>query len=130
MVGGAAHALEKDDLVVHRHAKGDLVVQTDGEVVAALDPALTDELKREGIARELVSRVQRMRRDAGYKVTDRIHLWVDGDEAVRQAALAHRSYISSETLATELALSPAQAADLQQEIDLDGVKARIAVRKA
>ncbi len=129
-VGGAAHALSKDDLVVHRHAKGDLVVQTDGEVVAALDPRLTDDLKREGIARELVSRVQRMRRDAGYQVTDRIHLWVDGDEPVREAALAHRSYISSETLALELALSPAQAADRQQEIDLDGVKARIAVRKA
>ncbi|MFI5213299.1 MAG: DUF5915 domain-containing protein, partial [Gemmatimonadales bacterium] len=129
-VGGATHRLEKDDLVVHRHAKGDLVVQTDGEVVAALDPVLTEELKREGIARELVSRVQRMRRDAGYQVTDRIHLWVDGDEPVRQAALAHRSYISSETLALDLALSPAQAADQQQEVDLDGVKARIAVRKA
>jgi isoleucyl-tRNA synthetase len=129
-VAGARYALEPGDLVVHRHAKGDLVVQTDGEVVAALDPALTDELRREGLAREIVSRVQRMRRDAGYRVTDRIHLWVDGDEAVRQAALAHRSYISEETLALALEVSAAGSDAPEQVVDLDGRQARIGIRKA
>ena len=52
VVQGGAHALEKDDLVVHRHARGDLVVQTDGEVVAALDATLTDDLREEGLARD------------------------------------------------------------------------------
>ena len=129
-VAGARHAVLPDDVIVHRHAKGDLVVQTDGEVVAALDTQLTDELKREGLARDVVSRVQRMRRDAGYQVTDRIHLWVDGDEPVREAALAHRSYISEETLALALAVAPADSADLVQDVDFDGVKARIGVKKA
>ncbi len=129
-VQGATHPLEPDDLVVHRHARGDVVVESDGEVVAALDATLTDDLKREGLAREVVSRVQRMRKDAGYQVGDRIHLWVDGDEAVRQAVLAHTGYISGETLALALAVGEAPAADLVQDVDLDGMRARLAVRRA
>jgi isoleucyl-tRNA synthetase len=129
-VAGETHAVEAEDVIVHRHARGDVVVESDGEVVAALDPALTDELRQEGLAREVVSRVQRMRRDAGYRVGDRIHLWVDGDERVRQAVLAHRGYISGETLALALAVEGPAAADLVQDVDLDGVKARLAVRRA
>ncbi len=129
-VQGALHPLAPDDLVVHRHARGDMVVESDGEVVAALDPALTDELRREGLAREVVSRVQRMRKDAGYQVGDRIHLWVDGDERVRQAVLAHTGYISGETLALALAVGEAPTADLVQDVELDGMRARLAVRRA
>jgi len=128
-VQGAAHALEPDDLAIHRQARGDLVVRTDGEVVAALDAVLTDELKQEGLAREIVSRVQRMRREAGYEVADRIHLWVDGAPAVREAVAVHRGYISEETLAVSLDVGAADSADLSQDADLDGVAARIAVKR-
>ncbi len=127
---GERHALEPDDLTVLRHARGDLVVESDGEVVAALDPALTDELRSEGLARELVSRVQRLRRDAGYQVGDRIHLWVDGDPGVVEAAERHRGYISSETLALALAFGNGQGADVEQDVDLDGTRAHLALRRA
>jgi isoleucyl-tRNA synthetase len=131
VVEGVAYPLEPDDLVVRRHARGDVVVETDGEVVAAIDPTLTEELRQEGLAREVVSRVQRMRRDAGYRVSDRIELWVDGDEPVRRAARRHAEYIAGETLAHALAVAgTAPAADLVQELDLDGVTARLAVRRA
>ena len=66
---------------VHRQARGDVVVRADGGVVAAIDPALTEELRQEGLAREVVSRVQRLRREAGFQVTDRIEVWVRGDAA-------------------------------------------------
>jgi isoleucyl-tRNA synthetase len=127
-VQGAAFALEPDDLVVHRQAKGDFVVQTDGEVVAALDPALTEELKQEGLAREIVSRVQRMRRDAGLEVTDRIRIRVDGDAPVREAAHVHRGYISEETLALDVTVGVVDGNGL--DVDLDGLKARIEITKA
>jgi isoleucyl-tRNA synthetase len=129
-VGGAEHRLEPGDLVVHRDARGDLVVESDGEVVAALDTAVTDELRSEGLAREVVSRVQRMRRDAGYVVSDRIHLWVEGGDEVRRAIEAHSDYISGETLALALAVGEAPQADLVQDTDLDGLSARLAVRRA
>jgi isoleucyl-tRNA synthetase len=130
VVGGVTQPLERDDLVVHRHARGELVVQADGEVVAALDPVLTDELRAEGLAREIVSRVQRMRRDAGFQVTDRIALRVDGDGPVQAALALHRGYISDETLAVSLEVSAPRDGDAVQEADLDGVKVRIAVRLA
>ncbi len=126
-VQGAPHALEPDDLVVHRQAKGELVVQTDGEVFAALDVALTDALKREGLARELVSRIQRMRRDAGLEVTDRIRLAVAGDAALLDAVAVHRGYISEETLALDLAVGGGNGG--MQELDLDGVKASVGIAK-
>ena len=128
---GRPHALEPGDLTVHRQARGDVVVRADGGVVAALDPALTDELRQEGVAREVVSRLQRLRRDAGYQVTDRIEVWVGGDRAVEEATRRHADYISGETLARALTVGrEPPAADLAQDIELDGLKARLAVRRA
>jgi isoleucyl-tRNA synthetase len=130
-VQGQRHAVERDDLVVLRHARGDVVVETDGEVFAGIDPTLTDELRQEGLAREVVSRVQRLRKDAGYRVSDRIELWVDGDEPVRRAARLHAEYIAGETLAHAVAVEgSAPNADVVQDLELDGLKARIAVRRA
>jgi len=138
-VGGATHALEPGDLEIVRHARGDLVVESDGEVVAALDPALTEALRLEGVARELVSCVQRARKAAGLQVSDRIDLAVQGDEPVLRAVAAHRGYISGETLAGTLVFPApdepfgawaAQSGGQVQDLDLDGVRARFALKKA
>ena len=130
-VRGGREQLQADDLTVQRHARGDVIVRSDGEVVAALDPALTDDLRQEGLAREVVSRVQRMRRDAGYRVSDRIELWVGGDPPVQEATRRHADYIAGETLARALTVGDGAAtADLVQEVDLDGLRARLAVRRA
>jgi isoleucyl-tRNA synthetase len=130
-VEGRAARLEADDLAVHRQARGDVVVRADGVVVAALDPALTDDLRQEGLAREIVSRVQRLRRDAGYQVSDRIDLWVAGDAAVLAAAERHGGYIGGETLARRVRTGvPDGAADAGQDVELDGLKAHLAVRRA
>jgi len=131
VVRGARERLQPDDLTVQRHARGDVIVRSDGEVVVALDPALTDALRQEGLAREVVSRVQRMRRDAGYQVSDRIELSVGGDPPVQEATRRHADYIAGETLARALTVGDgAPAADLVQEVDLDGLRARLAVRRA
>jgi isoleucyl-tRNA synthetase len=130
-VRGVRERLEPLDVTVQRHARGDVVVRSDGEVVAALDPALTEALRQEGLAREVVSRVQRMRRDAGYRVSDRIELVVGGDPAVQEATRRHAGYIAGETLARALTVGDGvPAADLVQEVDLDGLRARLAVRRA
>jgi len=133
VVQGATHTLEPGDLKIKRHAKGELVVEADGEMVAAIDPAVSDDLKDEGLAREIVSRVQRLRKDAGYHIADRIHLWVDGDAAVVKAARRYAEYIAGETLAIGVQVAngePSPPADLSQQVDLDGIAARIAVRRA
>ncbi|THH39955.1 isoleucine--tRNA ligase [Neolewinella litorea] len=79
-------------------------VATDGELTVALDVNVTPELAREGLARELVSRIQNLRKDSGLEVTDRIDIRLSGPEAVREAVEAHRDYITEETLADTLHL--------------------------
>jgi isoleucyl-tRNA synthetase len=130
-VAGAAVRLEPGDLTVHRQARGDLVVRADGVTVAALDAALTEPLRREGLAREIVSRVQRLRRDAGYQVTDRIEVWIGGDQPVEEATRQHADYIAGETLARALTVgAEAPAADAVHDVEVDGFRARLAVRRA
>jgi isoleucyl-tRNA synthetase len=119
-----------EDVTVEREVAGDWVVQSEGPFVVALDPALDDDLRSEGLARELVNRVQRMRKDAGFEYSDRIALWIDGAEPVREAARAHAARLREETLARELAVGErSPAADLEQRHDLDGHEAIVGVRR-
>jgi isoleucyl-tRNA synthetase len=127
-VDGETHALDQHDMTIIRRASGALVIAEDGGFFAAIDPTVTLELRREGLARELISRVQRMRKEAGLAVSDRIKLAVAGSEEILAAVQAHGDWIASEVLATELVfrdgLDDRQA--VAQELDLDGVVARVA----
>jgi isoleucyl-tRNA synthetase len=91
-----------EDVVVEREVAIDWLVQSEGPFVVALDPTLTPDLVRDGLAREIVSRVQRLRKDAGYEYTTRIALAIGGDPVVLDAAHQAASLIQGETLAREL----------------------------
>ncbi len=110
-----------EDVIVEREVRTDWLVASDGPYVAALDPTVTAALEAEGLVRELVSRVQRLRKDAGFAVTDRIALIVRGPEAVLAAARNHQAFIIEETLARRF--EPGGTLDkpeLEQQLDLDG----------
>ena len=110
-----------EDVAVEREVATDWLVQSSGAFVAALDPRLDEALRREGLAREVVNRVQRIRKEAGYVYSDRITLWIDGDGPVLDAVRAHAPFIRGETLARQLnVVARAPAPDLQQEVDIDG----------
>jgi len=130
-VEGESHELSADDVTIVRRASGSLVVQEDGGFFAAIDPTVTPELKREGHAREIISRVQRMRKESGFAVSDRIVLKVAGDAEVKAVIDAHGAWISDEVLATELVFVEAGAAQTQQmfAIDLDGITAHVAITR-
>jgi isoleucyl-tRNA synthetase len=127
-VDGESHALDQEDVTIIRRASGALVVEEDGGFFAAIDPAVTMELKREGLAREVISRVQRMRKEAGLAVSDRIALTVVGADEIRAMMDAHGEWIASEVLAAELVTSGELTGryDATQELDLDGFVARVA----
>jgi isoleucyl-tRNA synthetase len=119
-----------EDVVIEREVTSAWIVQSGGPFVAALDPALDEPLRQEGLAREIVNRVQRLRKDAGYEHTTRIELWVDGDAALVAAAGAFGAFIGEETLARRLhAGARSSAPDLEQELDIDGFVAVMAVRR-
>ena len=103
------------------------VVANDGSLTVALDIQLTPELIDEGIARELVNRIQNIRKE-GFDVTDRIVVELQSGEW-DNAVNAHRDYICSETLCTTLTLVP-EVKDGQQVEIIDGKPTAIAIRKA
>jgi isoleucyl-tRNA synthetase len=130
-VGGVSRALDAEDLAVVRKASGTLVVSQAGRRFAAIDPTLTDGLRREGLARELVSRVQRFRKESGLQVSDRITLWVAGPTALLEAVDAHRAWICDETLTLALHASAALGSDVPAgtTADLDGVPVSLVLKK-
>ncbi|HET6836828.1 MAG TPA: isoleucine--tRNA ligase [Gemmatimonadales bacterium] len=119
-----------EDVAVEREVATDWLVQSSGPYVAALDPRLDEALRREGLAREVVNRVQRIRKEAGYSYTDRIALWIDGDPPVLEAVKAHAGFIRGETLARGLEVAArAPAPDLEQRVDMDGHGAVVGVQR-
>jgi isoleucyl-tRNA synthetase len=126
-----AWTLEPDDVTIAREVTTDWPVESHGPYVVALDPALTPALRREGLARELVNRVQRLRKEAGYEVSTRVRLAIQGDATVLEAAREHAEYLAGETLATELAIGAAMAdADRIESVTIDDHAAALAVRRA
>ncbi len=93
--------LPTDVEILHSEIKGWIVESEDG-VIVALDMELNDELVQEGIAREFVNRVQNLRKDSGFDVTDRIHIFLKSDEKLWQAVGRFKEYILSETLGDHL----------------------------
>jgi isoleucyl-tRNA synthetase len=133
-VDGESHELGVDDLTIIRRASGALTVEEDAGFFVAIDPSVTPELRREGFAREVVSRVQRMRKEAGLAVSDRIRLTVSGGEDVKAVVDAHGAWIAEEVLATELVFSEGtasgEAGKESQAIDLDdGITAFAAITR-
>ena len=91
-----------------------------------LNTELTKELILEGIAREMVSKVQNLRKTTGFEITDRIHVTYESDSEVEEAVNTHKEFIMNETLALTLEL-----AKLDEEVmDLNGHDAKIKVEKA
>jgi isoleucyl-tRNA synthetase len=131
-VEGATHELQDGDVEVIQEAAGDLVVKGEGAYTLALDAELDDELRAEGIARELINRVQRLRRDAELEITDRIVLGFSGAGAIREAAEAHAEFIGGETLAVQTSvgetLTEAAYAHVR-EVDIDGEPVSIGLRR-
>jgi isoleucyl-tRNA synthetase len=130
-VDGESHALLPEDVTIIRRATGDLVVQESAGFFAALDKTVTPELRREGLARELISRVQRMRKESGFAISDRIRLLIGGDRDILDAVKTHQEWIKGEVLATELVIaeSVAQEQPGMTPIDLDGIAARVSITR-
>jgi len=119
-----------EEVAVEREVVTDWPLRSEGPYVVALDPTLTPELRREGTAREVVNRIQRLRKEAGFRYTDRIGLWVDGDAAVIEAIKGHAEFIAGETLARRVELQRrCPSPELEQEVALDGYRMVVGLRR-
>ena len=139
-VAGSSRLIDPADLTIVRRASGAAVVQEDAGYGVALDPTVTPELRSEGFAREVISRLQRLRKEARLEVSDRIVAMVAGDPEIEDAVRTHRDRIGEETLAVRLTVGEETAAPFRdsddgsmwtamQTVDVDGRSIRLALRK-
>lgn len=122
-VDDTEYELLPDDIEIVRSVKEGVIAQSDGAVTIALDTTLSEELLLEGLAREIVNKVNTMRRAQGFEVTDRISLIIDSSARVQKAFSLHESYIRNEILAGDVRFESSEG----EEIDLNGEKARLTV---
>jgi isoleucyl-tRNA synthetase len=128
--GGETYEILPEEVEVKSLAKEGFAVAEDGAYVAALVTELTPDLVAEGMAREFVRRVQDFRKESGFDVADRIHLYVTASEELRRAIQRHSDYISTETLARELLFSAAPEGAASIEDSFDGETVTISLVKA
>ncbi len=115
--------LTPEDVGLERKVKEGLVAATSGEITIALDTALNEDLLLEGLARELVNKVNTMRRDGGFSVTDRIVIALKTTDRVKEAFKLHSDYIQHEVLATHVHFDCEEGT----EWDLNGELATIGI---
>ncbi|MBR1722977.1 MAG: isoleucine--tRNA ligase, partial [Treponema sp.] len=99
-VDGQNVDLNTDKIIIERIEKEDLKVLNDGTLTVGLDTKVTDELKKEGYVRDLIRGIQNLRKESGFEVTDRIKLFVSGDDVLKDAFAKFKDFVSGETLAT------------------------------
>jgi len=121
------HTLDQEDVTVAYGSKDGTVVSGDGDVLAALDVTLTEELRLEGLARELIRFVQELRKEAGYEVEQHIQLAIEsGNNQVQLALEKFGDLISQETLATDLTIKGEP--DITKEFVFEKRNARVSLK--
>ena len=126
-ISGKSIILSSEDVeIASQDIPGWLVASSNG-ITVALDITLTEELTNEGIARELVNRIQNIRKDSGFEVTDKIKVVLQKNGILEKAILANIPYIKSETL-TDVLVFEEQVTD-GTEIEFDNIKTRIIISK-
>ncbi len=126
-VNGTEVELAKDDLLIDTAQKAGYVSQEDNTFTVVLDTNLTPELIEEGYVYELISKIQTMRKESGFEVTDRIRVTLNGNAKLSEVADRNRDMISGKVLAEDL-LRDASLAH-EKKWDVNGEKVVIGVEK-
>lgn len=123
VIDGEKILLSPEDVSIERKVREGLVAVSEGGVTVALDTTLTESLLLEGIAREIINKVNTMRREGGFQVTDRVVLKMDTTGRVKEAFAIHKDLIMGEVLAVSIEFAPCTGT----EWDINGEKAVLAV---
>ncbi|HEX5146026.1 MAG TPA: DUF5915 domain-containing protein, partial [Conexibacter sp.] len=129
MIDGHDHELGPEDLQIAMQPLEGYQLEREGSHAVALELALDDGLRREGLAREVVHAVQAARKAAGLDVSDRIALTLGGSEELLAAAREHEGYVTGETLTTVVAYDAAVNGDAHS-VEIEGLPLKIAVVRA
>ena len=128
-VGGEQLEVTRADFEITSEDMPGWLVASEGRLTVALDVTITEALQREGIARELINRIQHLRKASGCEVMDKIRIEIGRCELVEEAVKDFHDYIATQTLAAELTLAETPQGDFVREVDLDERPVTIAVTR-
>ncbi len=124
-IEGEKYSITSSMVEIRTNSKEGFDVATDASNFVILKTELTEELILEGIARELVSKVQNLRKTSNFEIADRIHLYYKGDDKVKEAVNSFKDFIQNETLALDII----ESASAKEEVDLNGHSTYLAVER-
>ena len=124
-IEGQQVIVEKEDVEIISEDIPGWLVSNEGNLTIALEVELTDELRKEGMARELINRIQNLRKESGLEITDRISVTITPNEHTDTAITAHGDYIKAQVLADDITI----AENAGNEIEFDDFKLNISISK-
>ena len=101
-INGESVVLSSNDLLIETAQMEGYVSENDNDITVVLDTNLTEELLEEGFVREIISKVQTMRKEAGFEVMDKIHVYAKDNQKIEDVMTAHKEEIQEEVLAEEI----------------------------
>ena len=127
-INGKSINLERNDVEITSQDIEGWLVANQGAVTVALDVTISETLKEEGIARELVNRIQNLRKDSGFELTDRIEVYLQVADGIENAIKQNKEYIKLETLTDELHL--VSRLDKGIEVSFDAINTKLYIQKS
>ncbi|MFN8438416.1 MAG: isoleucine--tRNA ligase [Cytophagales bacterium] len=125
---GTIHELSKEDVLIKTADAVGMASASDGDITVAVDTNMTEDLKKEGIARDLVNRIQNIRKESGFEVTDKIVINIQKKDAYVDSAISvFKDYICNETQAKELSIL--DVVTNAQLVDMDGFELSLSMTK-
>ena len=126
-INGSEVVLSEGDLLIDTAQMEGYVTESDNDIAVVLDTNLTPELVEEGFVREIVSKIQTMRKEAGFEVTDKIRVYVKDNKTIQNIMETHAGEIRSEVLAEEIVSD--QLCGYEKEWNINSQKVTLAVEK-
>ena len=124
-VEGSNISVDIEDVEIINEDIPGWLVSNEGNLTVALDVTISDELRNEGIAREIINRIQNIRKDSGLEITDRIQVVISDTEVLKNAVIAYEEYIKSQILADSITF----AANEGQSVEIDELTINILISK-
>jgi isoleucyl-tRNA synthetase len=127
-IGGNSLEITSGDVDVKRIGITGWAIASDGDLGVGVDTTVTDELKNEGLVRELIHKIQLMRKEADFDLTDRIKIYYETDTELKKAIQANLDYLKAETLAKEVSegVIPGEA---QNVLNINGIETKITLQR-
>jgi isoleucyl-tRNA synthetase len=128
-IEGHEFKLEREDVIISAESKEGFIAYSDNNLTLGLNTVLTEELIAEGLAREFVNRIQNLRKEAGFEVTDRIIIQIEGaNDVMAKAVETEKEYIANETLADKISMEKVSGGFVR-EVEIENISVKIALTK-